>query len=59
MKEDAEGVGECVEDNDDNTWHVSNAVRRGLLGTDDTIVMSALPLCLACSSCVPVWSTRT
>ena len=35
--------GEYVEDNTDDTWRVSNAVRRGLLGTDDTIIMSAPP----------------
>ena len=43
MEEGAEGGGTCVEDNDGDTWHVSNAVRRGLLGADDTIIMSAPP----------------
>jgi len=43
MKEGVEGGGECVEDYDDDTWHVSNAVRRGLLGVDNTIIMSGLP----------------
>ena len=43
-EEGAEGDGECVEDNDGDTWYVSNAVRRGVLGADDTIIMSAPPL---------------
>ena len=34
--------GECVEDNDRDVWHVSNAVRHGLLGAEDTIIMLAL-----------------
>ena len=42
-EEGAEGDGTCVEDNDGDTWHVSNAVRRGLLGADDTLIMSAPP----------------
>ena len=41
MEEGSEGGGECVEDNNGDIWHVSNAVRRGLLGTEDTIIMSA------------------
>ena len=43
MKEGVGGGGKCVEDNDNDTWHVSNAARRGLLGAGDTIIMSALP----------------
>ena len=43
MEEGAEGDGECVEDNTGNTWYVSNTVRHGLLGADDTIIMSAPP----------------
>ena len=43
MEEGAERGGECLEDNDGDTWHVSNAVRRGLLGMDDTIIMSVPP----------------
>ena len=42
-EEGAEGDGKCVEDYDGDTWHVSNAVRRGLLGADDTLIMSAPP----------------
>ena len=42
-EEGAEGDGTCVEDNDGDTWYVSNAVRRGVLGADDTIIMSAPP----------------
>ena len=40
-EEDAEGDGEYVEDNGGNTWHISNAVRRGLLGADNTTIMLA------------------
>ena len=43
MEEGSEGGGECVEDNTGDTWCVSNAVRRGLLGAEDTIIMSAPP----------------
>ena len=42
-EEGAGGDGECVEENDGDTWHVSNAVQRGLLGAEDTIIMSAPP----------------
>ena len=43
MEEGAEERGEYVEDNNGDTWYVSNAVRRGVLGADDTIIMSAPP----------------
>ena len=43
MEEVMEGDGECVEDNNGNTWHASSAVRRGMLGADDTIIISAPP----------------
>ena len=43
MEESLEGGGECVEDNTGDIWHVSIKVRRGLLGWDDTIIMSAPP----------------
>ena len=43
MEESLEGGGECVEDNNGDTWHASSAVRRGLLGAEDTIIMSAPP----------------
>ena len=59
MEEGAEEGGKCMEDNDGDTWHASNTVRRGLLGADNTIIMSAPPPSLACSSCVPAWSTHT
>ena len=43
MEEGSEGGGKCVEDNNGDTWHVSNAVQRGLLGAEDTIIMLAPP----------------